>query len=122
MIDPIVFSGARLLGGYTIAAILVTAEPLLDPMGRRAVAQTRITGHEFLIIIVYNSDDKEWSVSLYHEILEAITVASENPPSSVIDFNEGDFERAGYQAYEQFGPVSPESLNRMLQSFGFQGE
>ena len=122
MIDPGLFTGARLLGGFTIKGILLIADPLVDALGRGAVAQTRITGHEFLIIIVYNSDDKEWSVSLYHEILEAMTVASDNPPASVIDFNEGDFERAGYEAYDRFGPVSPESLNLMLQFYEFREE
>ena len=120
MIEPIIFSRARLLGGYTIADIVRTDEPLLDPLGRTAVAHTEITGREFLITI-YNQDDKEWSVSLYHEILEAMTVASADPPPSVIEFNEGDFERAGYKAYDQFGPASPESLNRMLQFYGFKG-
>jgi hypothetical protein len=120
MVDPIEFSRARLLGGYSIADIVRADEPLLDPLGRRAVAQTQITGREFLITI-YNQDDKEWSVSLYHEILEAMTVASVDPPASVMEFNEGDFERAGYQAHEQFGPVSPENLNRMLQFYGFKG-
>jgi len=61
-------------------------------------------------------------VTLYHEILEAMTVACAHAPSSVKDFNEGDFERAGYEAHERLGPVTPESLNRMLQFYGFRGE
>jgi hypothetical protein len=122
MIDLNAFSGARLPGGYIIAGISTTAAPFLDPWGRAVVAQTRITGRIFQITILDQADDKECSVSIYHEILEAMTVASENPPASVIDFNEGDFERAGYQAHERFGPVSSESLNRMLQFYGFQGE
>jgi hypothetical protein len=88
VIDPSLFIGVRLLGGYTITAIVAIAEPLVDPLGRKAVAQTRIRGHEFAITILSNPDEKEWSVSLYHEILEAMTVALDNPPASVIDFNE----------------------------------
>ena len=38
--------------------------------------------------------ERELSISLYHEILEAATVASLHPPDSVMEFNEGDFERA----------------------------
>ncbi len=49
-----------------------------------------------------------------------MTVASFNPPASVMEFNEGDFERAGYEAHEQFGTATPDSLNRMLQSYGFR--
>jgi hypothetical protein len=63
---------------------------------------------------------EEFSVTLYHEVLEAMTVASSDPPASVMLFNEGDFERAAYRAYKDFGPVSPESLDRLLQSFGFR--
>lgn len=61
----------------------------------------------------------EISVTIYHEILEAATVASIDPPEAVRSFNEGDFERAGYRAHELFGPASPENLDRMLQFYGF---
>jgi hypothetical protein len=63
--------------------------------------------------------EEEISVTIYHEILEAATVASIDPPKAVRGFNEGDFERAAYQAHEQFGQVSPENLDRMLQFYGF---
>jgi acyl-CoA reductase-like NAD-dependent aldehyde dehydrogenase len=33
------------------------------------------------------------SISLYHEVLEAATLAAVNPPATVLDFNEGDSER-----------------------------
>ena len=58
-------------------------------------------------------------MTLYHEILEAATVAIENPPAAVRELDEGDFDRAAYQAYEQFGEVSPQNLDRMLQLYGF---
>jgi hypothetical protein len=47
--------------------------------------------------------EEEQSVTLYHEILEAAAVASPNPPTAVIDFNEGDFERAAHSAHKEFG-------------------
>jgi hypothetical protein len=59
---------------------------------------------------------------LYHEVLEAMTLACAHAPAGVWDFNEGDFERAGYEAHERFGLVSPENLNRMLQFHGFREE
>jgi hypothetical protein len=59
-------------------------------------------------------------VTLYHEVLEAMTVACSDVPASVAEFNEGDFERSGYEAHETFGPASPERLNRMLQFYGFR--
>ena len=53
-------------------------------------------------------------------MLEAMTVASDNPPESVRMFNEGDFERAAYRAHDELGEASPVSIDRMLQSYGFQ--
>jgi len=67
-------------------------------------------------------DETEWSVTLYHEVLEAMTVACSQPPEGVLVFNEADFERAGYAAHQRFGPVSPDSLNRMLQFYEFREE
>jgi len=85
MINPIIFTGVRLHGGYTIASMLITTVPILDPLGRRAVAQTRINGREFHMIILYSPDDKELSVSIYHEVLEAMTVPRQIlPPASSI--------------------------------------
>jgi len=49
-----------------------------------------------------------------------MTVASHEAPASVQDFNESDFEQAAYEALERFGPVTPESLERMLQFYGFR--
>ncbi len=39
-----------------------------------------------------------------------MTVACFDPPASVTEFNEGDFERAGYEAHDQLGAASPENL------------
>jgi hypothetical protein len=69
-----------------------------------------------------NLDDHETSVSIYHEILEAMSVASLAPPTSVLDFNEADFEKAGYDAHARFGPAAPDALNAMLQFYGFPTE
>jgi hypothetical protein len=88
--------------------------------GRQAIARTRIVGRTFEITIKSDLAEEEQSVTLYHEILEAATVASSNPPVAVLDFNEGDFERAAYLAQEQFGVASIDNLNRMLKSYGFK--
>lgn len=63
--------------------------------------------------------ERELSVTIYHEVLEAVTVATDNPPPAVRQFNEGDFERAAYEADNQLGKVSRENLDRMLQLYGF---
>jgi hypothetical protein len=115
-------TGARLVAGYTIVEVQLTDEPLKDALDRDATALTRITGRDFLISIRRGLTERELSISLHHEVLEAATVASFEPPESVIDFNEGDFERAAQQMHNQFGIASVPKLNAMLQSFGFRGE
>jgi hypothetical protein len=122
MTDPGLFRGLRLVGGFTVVGLDLVAEPLVDAMGRRAIATTQIVGRELRLTVFSGLDAKEWSVTLYHEVLEAITVASVRPPARVMEFNEGDFERAGYEAHERFGPASPENLNRMLQFHEFREE
>ena len=122
MTDPDLFRGLRLVHGFTIVRLDSIAEPLVDAVGRRAIATTQIVGQELHLTVFSGLDAKEWSVTLYHEILEAITVASVHPPASVMEFNEGDFDRAGYEAHERFGPASPENLNRMLQFYEFREE
>ncbi len=62
------------------------------------------------------------SVSIYHEIFEAMTVSCPDPPALLEDFNEGDFERTGYEIHERLGSAAPEKLNTMLQLYGFPEE
>lgn len=59
-------------------------------------------------------------MSLYHEVLEAATVAAENPPESVMDFNEGDFEESARSAHARYGMASPRSVNEMFENFGLK--
>jgi hypothetical protein len=120
--SPNSFQGLRLRGGFIIVRIEFVVEPLVDAIGRSALAKTQIVGHEFHLTVLSSLSDKEKSVTLYHEILEAMTVASFKAPASVQDFNEGDFERAAYEAHKRYGPVSPESIDRMLQFYGFREE
>lgn len=119
MIDINLFRNLPLRGGFTIVGVELRAEPLVDAIGREALAKTSILGQRFDILIRAPLSDKELSITLYHEILEAMTVASTHPPASVAPFNEGDFEAAARQAHERLGPASPENLDRMLQSYGF---
>jgi len=122
MIDPATFEDVRLAGGFVIAEIEFTEERMLDALEREAVAQTRIVGQDFRLLIRAGLSQRELSVSLYHEILEAASVASLHPPASVLQFNEGDFERAAHIAHDTWGDATPENLNRLLQSYGFRGE
>ena len=112
----------RLGGIFFIAEIELTDEPLEDALGREAIAQTRIVGREFRLIIRSGLPDVELSITLYHEILEAATVASLHPPESLCDLNEAGFEAAARQAQQTWGEATAENLNRMLQFYGFGEE
>ena len=87
MVDPASFKNVRLLGGFVIADIQFTDAPMVDALEREAVAQTRITGREFRLLIRAGLSERELSISLYHEILEVATVGSWPPPASVMEFN-----------------------------------
>jgi len=122
MINPASFKNVALRGGFVISEIEFAHEPMVDALEREAVAQTRVMGRNFRLLIQAGLSQKELSITLYHEILEAATVASPRPPDSVMNFNEADFERAAHDAHAEWGDASPENLNRMLQSYGFRGE
>jgi hypothetical protein len=114
------FLNHRLAGVFFIAEIELTGEPLEDALGREAIAQTRIVGREFRLVIRSGLPDAELSITLYHEILEAATVASPHPPESVCELNEAGFEAAARHAQQTWGEASVENPNRMLQFYGFR--
>jgi hypothetical protein len=120
MIDLNGFINLRLLGGFVIVEIEFTPEPFTDALGRDAVAQTGIVGKEFRLLIRSDLPEEELSITLYHEVLEAVSVASINPPASVMDFNEADFERAARAAHEEWGNASPQNLSRLLRFYEFR--
>jgi hypothetical protein len=109
-----------LRGGFLIAEIRLTSQFLLDPLGRPATAQTVIRGSRFYISLRNDLSEVDLSVSLYHEVLEAAAVAADRPPDSIMEFNEGDFERAAQSAHARLGLATAERLNQMLAEFGFQ--
>jgi hypothetical protein len=119
VLDLAPFQNLPLQGGFFLVEARLTAEPLLDPIERAAAAQTIIRGKRFHILLRADMDETELSISIYHEVLEAATVAAADPPPSVLEFNEGDFEQHARSAHVRFGIVSPSALNQMLADFGF---
>jgi hypothetical protein len=122
VIDPRQFINLRLRGGFVIKEIEFTEQPLVDALEREAIAQTRIVGREFRLLVRAGLSEEELSVTIYHEVLEAASVASLNPPDSVMDFNEAAFERAAREAHARWGNASPTNLNLLLQFQGFREE
>lgn len=110
-----------LRGGFVLVRIATSHEPFADAIGRPALAKTSVVGNRFEILLADGMSKREISVTLYHEVLEAATVAATSPPPSVLDLNEQDFETIAYRMDEQFGPATFSGLNRMLEMFGFQG-
>ena len=52
------FQGLRLVGGFTLRQVELNPEPMLDPIGRSALAKTRILGREFYISILSSLSDE----------------------------------------------------------------
>ena len=92
MISPDMFRDVRLPGGYFIRHLAIVEGSLVDAIGRPAFAQTQIVGRKLRLVLLASLGEREKSVTLYHEILEAMTIAVSKPPAQVLDFNEGDFE------------------------------
>ena len=122
MIEINEFKNLRLHGGFVITDIELTNVPIVDAIGREAIAQTSAIAREFRLFIRSGLSEEELSITLYHEILEAASVALANPPASVTDFNEADFERAAREAHERWGNASPARLDLLLQFHGFRGQ
>ena len=122
MININQFKNLRLHGGFIIKDIGLTNEPIMDAIGREAIAQTSAVVREFRLLVRAGLSEEELSITLYHEILEAASVAIANPPASVMDFNEANFEQAAHAAHERWGNAAPASLNLLLQFHGFRGE
>jgi hypothetical protein len=119
VLDLAPFQNLALRGGFLLVEVRLTAQPLLDPIERAATAQTVVRGNRFHMFLRADLDEHELSVSLYHEVLEAATVAAERPPDAVLELNEGHFEQAARSAHDRLGLASPQALNQLLAEFGF---
>jgi len=116
------FKDLPLHGGFIIIDVALTDAAIVDALGREAEGLTRITAGKFWLHIRAGLSDEELSITLYHEVLEAASVAVDDPPASVIDFNEADFEQAAQEAHKRWGNASPANLNLLLQFYGFRGK
>jgi hypothetical protein len=116
------FKNLRLYGGFVIKELEFTESPIVDAIGREAIAQTSAIVRDFRLLIRDGLSEKELSITLYHEILEAAAVSDLHPPEKVIEFNEADFEQAAQNAHQRWGNASPSNLNLLLQFYGFQGQ
>ncbi len=119
MVDLFRFSNLPLPHGILLIGITETDEATTDPIGRPALARTSITGSRMEIVLMRGMEERERSISIYHEILEGLTVALAEPPPLVGEFNEADFEAAAITAHVRFGFADPQNVAKFLQTFGF---
>jgi hypothetical protein len=64
------FKNLPLRGGFRLLRVVMSGRPMIDAMGRLALAKTTIVGNTLeLELCTSNSDPAEISVSIYHEIL-----------------------------------------------------
>jgi len=113
------FSHLNLPGGFLLAEIRIGSASMIDPAGRPALARTTINGRNIEIILLAGMSVEEQSISIYHETLEGLTVGTDQPPESVCDFLESDFEKAAIRAHQQFGFATPENVISFLKGFHF---
>jgi hypothetical protein len=95
------FRDLALPGGFILSGIALVPGPMIDPIGRSALARTVIEGRRIAIV------------------LEGLIVAVAAPPAAVVDFCEGDFEREAKLALQRFGVATPESVIAFLNAFDF---
>jgi len=112
------FEGLELPGQFFLQGIHLTSADLVDPIGRPALAKSVIQGTTIAIFLTPQSKEEE-SISIYHEVLEALTVAFDSPPESVLEMNEADFEHAAWAAHQNFGFASPENVINFITAYGF---
>ena len=91
VIDLRQFINLRLHGVFIIRVIELTDVPIIDAIGREAIAQTSANARDFRLLIRAGLSEAELSITLYHEILEAASVAIANPPAGGDGFQRGGF-------------------------------
>jgi hypothetical protein len=118
--DLSAFRALPLPGGFVLDSIKAVPGPLIDPIGRAALAKTTIQGTRITIVFDREQSVDEQSISIYHEVIEGLTVGLPAPPLSVTDFCEGDFEREARAAFQRFGVATPATVLAFLATFDFR--
>ena len=114
------FRALRLPGGFLLSEIVLDSRGMLDPMGRPALAKAEIHGATIRIQILAGLPTEEVSISIYHELLEALTVGVDQAPLQVVDFREGDFEKAARDGHARYGLATSTSVLIFLYANGFE--
>ncbi len=120
VIDLEALCNRPLRGGYLIESICLADEPILDVIGRPALGENTVCGLRFRIAMIAGLDDRELSVTLYHEVLEGAFVGCWTQlPAAMLCLNEAGIDAVAYQMHDRYGAASVENLDRMLRDMGF---
>jgi hypothetical protein len=66
-----------------------------------------------------NQDPDQFSISIYHEVLETVAVAAPHAPEKVCELNEAGFEAAALECHHRIGRASAGGVNQVFAEFGF---
>lgn len=113
------FIDLKLPQGFRLLGVEEAEAPMLDAIGRPALARAVIENGTIAIYLSADQKPDEMSVSIYHEILEAMTVGVLSPPGEVCDLNEAGFEQAAREAHQRHGLANSTSVLKFLREFGF---
>jgi hypothetical protein len=113
------FRDLKLPQGFTLLGVELVDDPMRDAIGRPALARAVIEGHTLSIEIAAAQTPDELSVSIYHELLEAMTVGVQSPPRAVWNLNEAGFEQAAQDAHRLHGLANPRNVLIFLSDYGF---
>ncbi len=113
------FKSLILPSGFVLLGIEFEDGPMLDAIGRSALAKAVIEDGTISIHLAVGQSPDELSISIYHEVLEALTVGAANPPSAVGGLNEAGFEQAATEAHRRHGLANPARVLKFLHEFGF---
>lgn len=114
------FRELPLPGGFVLDSIAAVPGPLIDPIGRAALARTTIHAGRIAIVLDEQQSAEDQSISIYHELIEGLTVAVPIAPGAVMEFSEADFEREARRAFDTFGVATPTTVITFLTNFGFR--
>jgi len=113
------FNGLQLPQDFVLLGVKFVEAPMCDAIVRPALAKAVIEGNTISMDLAYNQSPEELSVSLYHELREAMTVGVVSPPRMVCDLNEAGFEQAAKDSHREHGLASARSVLMFLREFGF---
>ena len=116
------FQGAPLCAGFAIFSVEIAEGPLLDLLGKPALGRTVINGRKLSITLSGSLSEAEASVTLYHEVLEALTVAVPAAPESVRLLTESGFEGAALFLSRTLRSGVPRESCRHVAIYGFLGK